>query len=69
MSEAIALQLLQLLIVAFPPLASLLAKYLPDDGDHPLLPQVRAILPEQGESARARRLLEQQQDADEVESP
>lgn len=59
MSESIALQLLRVLIVAFPPLAAMLSRLLPseDDGD-PLVAKVRDILPVEGESAQARRTLE-----------
>jgi len=58
MSEALALQLLSFLIVAFPPLAELLSRLLPDDDADPLVTKVRAILPLDGASTRARQQLE-----------
>lgn len=58
MTESIALQLLQILIVAFPPLAALLSRLMPDDDGDPLVTKVRSILPVDGESAKARRALE-----------
>jgi hypothetical protein len=58
MTEAVVLQILQVLVAAFPPLADLLQKYLPSGDEEPLAARVRAILPERGESAKVREALE-----------
>ena len=58
MSEAVALQILQLLITVFPPLAELLLRSIPDDDDDPLAAKVRDILHVESASGKARRELE-----------
>jgi|GEM_PF-3862133 len=58
MSEAVFLQILQVLVVAFPPFAQMLARLLPDDDAEPLVSKVRAILPVEGAATRARKQLE-----------
>lgn len=58
MSEPIALKLLELLIVAFPPLAELFARYLPEaDSTEPLVTRIRELLPSESASARAVKIL------------
>lgn len=64
MSEAVLLQLLQVLMVAFPPLAALLDRYLPRTDDEPLAKRIRDILPLEGASSKARDAIERMQERD-----
>jgi hypothetical protein len=64
MSEAVFLKILDALIVAFPPFAALLQRTLPSDDDEPLVVRIRELLPFEGASAAARKLLEQEDDED-----
>ncbi len=64
MSEAAFLILLQTLVTLFPPFAALLARFLPDDDAEPLVSKVRAILPAESASSRARQQLERTADQD-----
>ena len=61
MSEAVALELLHLLLVAFPPLAALLGRFLPDVGTDPLVDKIRGILPLVSKSGDAVRELEKRE--------
>lgn len=58
MSESVALELLRLLVAAFPPLAAMLSRFIPDEDEDPLVSQVRAMLPSEGASAAAVKELE-----------
>lgn len=73
MSEAVAIQFLRLLVVAFPPLAELLARYLPDDTNESLVVRIREILPSEGASAAAARAIRKSlfvlDDVDDEEEP
>ncbi len=58
MTEASFIVLLQALIAVFPPFAQLLLRYLPDDDAEPLINKIRALLPSEGASSKARQALE-----------
>lgn len=57
MSEVAFLALLQTLMVLFPPFATLLSRYLPNDESEPLAARIRAMLPVESASSAAVRTL------------
>ena len=59
MTEFVFLQILRILVEAVPEFASILARYLPEDDEEPLVGRIRAMLPLEGASGRARRTLEE----------
>jgi hypothetical protein len=69
MSETVFLKILDVLLAAFPAFGALLSRWIPEDEDEPLVVRIRELLPIEGASAAARKLLEQDEPDDEITVP